>query len=143
MTLTALSPLTASLYVALGGSIGALSRYQLGRAITYVAGPASGFPWATMIINVFGSLGMGVLLGWLARSNQSAAGAETIRLLLGVGLLGGFTTFSAFSAEMVTLIQRGQLLQCFAYGSVSLLAGMTAFLIGLVVMQGAVVQSSP
>ncbi len=143
MTMNAVSPITASVYVALGGAIGALGRYQIGRAITYVAGTGNGFPWGTMTINILGSLSMGVLMGWLARSNTSAIGSETIRLFLGVGLLGGFTTFSAFSAEMITLAQRGQLLQCFAYGSVSLLAGMAAFLIGLVVTQGAVVQSTP
>ncbi|MEM7780105.1 MAG: fluoride efflux transporter CrcB [Pseudomonadota bacterium] len=137
MTSTALSPIIASLYVALGGAAGSLLRYQIGRAAGYFVGPASGFPWATLAINVVGSLAMGVLLGWLAKSNQSAPMAEAWRLAVGVGVLGGFTTFSAFSAEMVTLVHRGMILQCFAYGASSLLAGMAAFLIGLVLIQSA------
>lgn len=137
MTTTSLSPLMASLYVAVGGGVGAVLRYQLGRAVTHLAGPQTAFPWATLAINVAGSLAMGVLLGWLARSSLAAQTNETLRLALGVGLLGGFTTFSAFSAEMVTLVHRGFLLQALGYGSASVIAGMAAFLIGLVGAQSA------
>ncbi|MFU7528845.1 fluoride efflux transporter CrcB [Qipengyuania sp. ASV99] len=143
MTSATLSPFAASLYVALGGGVGALMRFQVGRAAAHFIGTAGGFPWATLAVNVIGSLLMGVLLGWLARSSHTPQSAETIRLLLGVGLLGGFTTFSAFSAEMITLIHRGQMLQGLAYGSVSVLAGMAAFLAGLVVMQTVMMQSAP
>ncbi|MEP3420536.1 MAG: fluoride efflux transporter CrcB [Erythrobacter sp.] len=137
MSSTGLSPVFASLCVALGGAMGALARFQLGRLITHTLGSASGFPWATLMINVTGSLAMGVLLGWLARGSQPDQTSETLRLLIGVGLLGGFTTFSAFSAELITLVQRGHILLSFAYGSVSMIAGMTAFLIGLVMIQSA------
>lgn len=64
------------------------------------------FPWATLAVNAVGSVLMGFLAGWLVR--QGSAESEQLRLLLGVGLLGGFTTFSAFSLEMVMLIERGQ-----------------------------------
>lgn len=114
--------------------MGALGRYHLGRAITHFAGPNSGFPWGTLSVNVIGSLAMGLLVGWLARFSDSN---ELLRLLLGVGLLGGFTTFSAFSAEMVLLIQRGQWTLSFAYGFVSIIAGLTAMLIGLMAMRAA------
>jgi len=57
-------------------------------------------------------------------------------LLVGVGLLGGFTTFSAFSAEMVTMIYRGQMLASVLYGSASVIAGMIAFVIALIAVQG-------
>lgn len=137
MTSTALSPFTASLVVALGGGVGAVLRYHLGRAVTHLAGPQHAFPWGTLAINVAGSLAMGVLLGWLARSTLAAHTNEALRLALGIGLLGGFTTFSAFSAEMVTLIHRGFLLQALGYGSASVIAGMVAFLIGLVGVQSA------
>ena len=137
MSSSSITPLFASLYVALGGAVGALMRFQLGRAITHVMGSASGFPWATLIINISGSLAMGVLFGWLARGSQSVQMGEILRLMVGFGLLGGFTTFSAFSAELVILAQRGQILLSFAYGSVSLIAGMAAFLIGLVMIQSA------
>ena len=137
MTSASLSPLLASLTVAIGGGVGALGRYHLGRAVTHVAGPQTSFPWATLAINVAGSLAMGALLGWLARSAMAAQTSETVRLLIGVGLLGGFTTFSAFSAEMVTMVHRGMLTQAALYGGVSLIAGMAAFLIGLVGAQAA------
>ncbi|MEP1420210.1 MAG: fluoride efflux transporter CrcB [Erythrobacter sp.] len=127
----------ATLYVAIGGGVGAALRYHLGRVVVNITGPNETFPWGTLGINVIGSLAMGVLLGWLARSSMFAQTSETLRLVLAIGLLGGFTTFSAFSAEMVTLVQRGFLVQALGYGSASVIAGMTAFLIGLVGAQNA------
>ena len=141
MTTTALSPALASLYVALGGGVGALGRYHAGRVVTQLAGPGTGFPWPTLAVNVFGSLAMGALLGWLARGSVGAQTGETLRLLVGVGLLGGFTTFSAFSAELVTLMHRGLFTQALAYGGVSLIAGMAAFVIGLVGIQALGIQA--
>lgn len=135
MTSAAISPIAASLYVALGGGIGAVGRYQLGRLVTNMAGQGTTFPWATMAVNVVGSLAMGLLFGWLARSALAAQTNETLRLLLGVGLLGGFTTFSAFSVEMMTLVQRGFLGQAALYAGASVIAGMAAFLVGLVAGQ--------
>jgi CrcB protein len=137
MTTASLSPLMATLTVAIGGGVGAVLRYHLGRLVAQMAGPNETFPWGTLAINIAGSLAMGVLLGWLARSALAAQTNETLRLALGVGLLGGFTTFSAFSAEMITLVHRGLLLQALGYGSASVIAGMAAFLIGLVGVQSA------
>jgi CrcB protein len=127
------SPLMASLHVALGGGIGALLRYQLGRAMTVWLGPAmvSIFPWATLAVNAIGSVLMGVLAGWLVRQGQG----EQLRLLLGVGLLGGFTTFSAFSLEMVMLIQRGQFTFALLYLILSVGLGITGLLFGLTLMR--------
>ena len=124
-----------SLLVALGGGIGAVGRYQLGRAVTHWAGPNTGFPWSTLSANVIGSLAMGLLVGWLA--HRGGAGSETVRLLLGVGLLGGFTTFSAFSLEMVLLVQRGTPGLALAYAAISVLAGFSALYLGLLAMRGA------
>lgn len=126
--------LAPTLYVAAGGAVGAAGRFQLGRAVTHALGPNTGFPWATLTANVAGSLAMGLLVGWLARSGQ---GGETMRLLIGVGLLGGFTTFSAFSLEMILLIERGDYLLSFAYALVSVAAGLIALYIGLIAMRGA------
>lgn len=137
MTTASLSPLMASIYIALGGGVGAVLRYHLGRLVGNMVGPQETFPWGTLAINIAGSLAMGVLLGWLARSSLAAQTNEALRLALGIGLLGGFTTFSAFSAEMVTLMHRGFILQAFGYGSASVIAGMAAFLIGLVGAQSA------
>jgi CrcB protein len=137
MSASSLSPLMATCLVAGGGAVGAALRYHAGRVITHIAGPHTSFPWATLAINIAGSLAMGVLFGWLARSAFAAQTNEALRLALGVGLLGGFTTFSAFSAEMITLVHRGFVLQAFGYGSASVIAGMAAFLIGLVGAQSA------
>ena len=130
-----ISPLVASLNVAVGGAVGSVLRYHVGRVVTNLAGPAHAFPWGTLVVNVAGSLLMGALLGWLARGSMAAPAAENLRLLVGVGVLGGFTTFSAFSSELVTLVHRGQALMALAYGSASLVAGMAAILIGLIAAQ--------
>ena len=84
----------ASLLVAGGGAAGSWLRFVTGRVWNLAIGPiaAGAFPWATLTVNIAGSLAMGLLAGWLARH---AAGGESWRLLLGVGVLGGFTTFSA------------------------------------------------
>ena len=126
------SPLAATGLVALGGAAGAVARHQAGRGMTALLGPAAvaAFPWATLAVNVVGSLAMGLLAGWLARQ-----GSESARLLLGVGLLGGFTTFSAFSLELMVLIERGQAGSAFAYAALSVLAGLSALYIGLIAMR--------
>ncbi|EAQ29206.1 camphor resistance protein CrcB [Erythrobacter sp. NAP1] len=135
MSTASLSPALASLYVALGGGIGAVGRYQAGRLVTHMAPSGATFPWPTLAVNVVGSLAMGLLFGWLARASVAAQTGETLRLLVGVGLLGGFTTFSAFSAEMVTMMHRAAYLPALAYVGVSVIAGMAAFIIGLVMGQ--------
>ena len=132
--MSAPTPFIASLHVAVGGAIGAVLRYQVGRGMTHWLGPnvVTAFPWATLAVNVLGSFAMGLLAGFLARHGQ---GGEQARLLLGVGLLGGFTTFSAFSLEMMLLIERGQAAQGFVYAAVSVLAGLSALYIGLIAMR--------
>ena len=128
--------LAASLYVALGGGIGAWLRYATGLVLGRAIGPAAAtaFPWTTLTVNVFGSLAMGLLAGWLARYGSHGEGW---RLLLGVGLLGGFTTFSAFSLELALLIQRGNTGTAFAYAAISVLAGLGGLYAGLVIMRTA------
>lgn len=126
------SPFTATLYVALGGGLGSVLRYQFGRLVTQVIGVknAADFPWATLGVNVIGSLVMGLLVGLLARHGSQG---ETWRLLIGVGLLGGFTTFSSFSMEMVLLAERGMIGSAIAYAAVSLVVGIGAMVLGLAV----------
>lgn len=132
---TTLSPLAALVNVAVGGAFGAVLRYQLGRSMTGWLGPAAMgvFPWATLAVNALGSLLMGVLAGWL--TFRAPENGEQLRLLLGVGLLGGFTTFSAFSLEMVLLIERGQLLFAALYAFLSVALGITGLFAGLIVMR--------
>lgn len=131
-----ISPLKASLLVAAGGAAGSVLRYHAGRLVSGLAGAGNAFPWGTLAINIAGSLMMGAMVGWFARSAPSEQAAETARLLLGVGLLGGFTTFSAFSSELVTMLHRGQAGMAAGYAAASLVAGMAAVVIGLVAVQG-------
>ena len=128
------SQILASTYVALCGAIGALLRYQTGRWMTWWLGPSTitAFPWATLTVNVLGSLAMGLLAGFMARHGQ---GGDQWRLFLGVGVLGGFTTFSAFSLELMVLIERGQAAQGLVYAVVSVLAGLSALYVGLILMR--------
>ena len=128
------SPLAASGIVALGGAIGTVLRYQAGRTITLLLGPVAvtAFPWATLTVNVVGSLAMGVLAGFLARHGSDG---EQWRLFVGMGVLGGFTTFSSFSLETMMLIERGQPSLALTYVAVSMLAGLVALYLGLVAMR--------
>jgi fluoride exporter len=129
------SPLIASLHVALGGAIGSVLRYQMGRWVTWGLGvqAVTTFPWATLAVNAIGSVVMGLLAGWLARFGSG--NGEELRLLLGVGVLGGFTTFSAFSLELVMLMQRGQLAYAALYLVLSVALGVTGLIFGLAVMR--------
>ena len=112
-------------YVMLGGAVGAGFRYQIGAIALRNLGP--GFPWGTWIVNLLGGLLMGLLAGLLARQFSPDQG-EPLRLLMGVGVLGGFTTFSAFSLETANMILRGQVLLATAY-AVSSVAGSIMFLL--------------
>src|SRR6218665_4159445 len=122
--------LTSSLLVAAGGAVGSWLRFAIGRLLPTGIG---GFPWATVTVNVIGSFAMGLLAGWLAR--DASGDGESWRLLLGVGLLGGFTTFSAFSLEVVRLAQRGTFGMAGLYMLLSLGAGIGGLLLGLSAMR--------
>lgn len=115
-----------------GGAIGALARYQLGRFAGHMM-PGALWPWGTFAANVLGGFTMGLLAGWLARF--STGYGEPIRLLLAVGVLGGFTTFSSFSLETVLMIERGQLALAAGYAIFSVIAAVGALVGGLSVMR--------
>ncbi|MBC7768787.1 MAG: CrcB family protein [Phycisphaerales bacterium] len=104
------------LLVAFGGAAGAVARFGVGEGAARLLG--LGFPWGTLIVNVLGGLAMGMLAARVGPEQ------ETLRLALGVGFLGGFTTFSAFSLETVRLMQHQPgLAMAYVLASVALCVG--------------------
>lgn len=99
--MTTTAPALQVLAVAAGAAVGAVLRWLAGLAFN---GLWHGFPLGTLFVNCAGGLAIGIALVWL----EAGAAAEWMRLLLLTGLLGGFTTFSAFSAESLSLIARAQ-----------------------------------
>ena len=120
-----------NLLVMFGGAIGALGRYQFGRLAGHLFG--SGWPWGTLGVNVIGGFAMGLLAGWLARF--STGGGGQMHLLIGVGILGGFTTFSSFSLDMVLMIERSEYAGAALYAALSVALSVAALFAGLVLMR--------
>jgi fluoride exporter len=116
--------------VMLGGALGAGLRHAVGLAGLRLFGP--GFPWWTLAVNCAGGLAMGLLMGTLARTG----GAEGARLFLGVGMLGGFTTFSAFGLESWTMLERGQFPMAALYVTASVGGAVLLTGLGLWIARG-------
>ena len=115
------------LLVAVGSGLGGVLRYLVPCWI----GTAKGFPWATLTVNVVGSLLIGLLSGLLARHGGSSA--EAVRAFAVVGFCGGFTTFSTFANETFRLIEGNQWLSAAVYVGVSVLAGLAAVFLGYLI----------
>ena len=110
--------------VAGGAAVGALLRWGAGLAFNAAW---AGFPLGTLLVNCLGGLLIGVAMVWFARSPD-----ETLRLLLVTGLLGGFTTFSAFSAESLGLLQRGHWGLALLHSAAHLLGALACTALGFV-----------
>ncbi len=122
------------LLVGFGGALGSMARYGVGLAAARVV-PGASWPWATMTVNVVGGLVMGLLVGWL--SARAGAEGETLRVFAAVGILGGFTTFSAFSLEVVLMIERRQYAAAAAYVVASVVVSAVTLMIGLMIARRA------
>jgi CrcB protein len=115
------------LLVFIGGGLGSMARYGLGVGAFRALG--SGWPYGTFAANVLGGLAMGLLTGWLAL--RGAADQERWRVLLAVGVLGGFTTFSSFSLETALMIERRAYGQAATYVAASVTLAIGALFLGL------------
>lgn len=123
--------MTPLLQVALGGALGASARYMTGIATARLLG--RGFPWGTLTVNIVGSFLMGVLVVALLHLS-----ANRYAPLLMTGVLGGFTTFSAFSLDAITLYERGQGALAAAYVAGSVILSLAALFAGLTLARSAV-----
>lgn len=122
----------AWLLVFLGGGIGAVFRFYV---MGWVAQRTNlVFPYGTLTVNILGSVAMGLLVGWLAR--YCPPNAQDLRTLIAVGFLGGFTTFSAFSLDTVTLIERGQWGAAAVYTALSIILCVGGLFAGLYLTRG-------
>lgn len=117
--------MSAYWWVGLGGFVGSVARYAV--ALWLGGSTAGRFPWATFGVNVVGCLLIGLLAGVFARSPTP----ESVRLFLVTGLLGGFTTFSAFGLETLGLLRRGDVGLALSYALGSVLLSLLAVWIGL------------
>jgi CrcB protein len=113
-------------YVAVGGAVGSVARFLLGSFVQARAGAA--FPVGTLVVNVTGSLLLGVLLRYALATD--AVSAE-VRVMLTVGFCGGYTTFSTFSYETVALIEDGHYERAVLYVALSVLASLIGTFAGL------------
>jgi CrcB protein len=118
--------MNAILLVASGGAIGSVARYLVGVGMARVFGVA--FPYGTLAVNVIGGFLMGLFIELLARRFE---GSPELRLFIAIGILGGFTTFSSFSLDVVVLWERGELAIALSYVLASVILSIGALFLGL------------
>jgi len=121
------------LIVFIGGGFGSILRHALNQASVSILGPD--FPYSTMFVNIVGSLAMGLIAGWFA---LRGSGGQMLPLFLTTGILGGFTTFSAFSLDAALLWERGETGNAVAYVIGSLVPAIIAVFLGLAIMRSLV-----
>lgn len=124
--------MTAFLLVFLGAGLGGAARHAVNLGCGRWCGLA--FPWGTLTVNVVGSFAMGALAGWLA-FKAGESWSQSARLFLATGVLGGFTTFSAFSLDAVLLWERGEILSAALYVAGSVVLSIAALVGALSLMR--------
>ena len=121
----------AIILIGAGGALGAIARYLLGGWVQSLSG-GLGFPYGTFTVNVLGCLAIGVITGLVQTRDLIPM---EMRTFLSIGLLGGFTTFSAFGNETFSLIRNGQIGPAAGYVVLQILVGLVAVWIGYTVVQ--------
>jgi CrcB protein len=117
--------------IAIGGAIGAVSRYGIAQIVILING-ANAAPFATIMVNVIGSGLMGVIYGYLSAGGMLA---ETVRVFIMIGFLGALTTFSTFSMDIMAAIDRGQVVYAVIYAAVSVAGSILAFILAVLMMR--------
>lgn len=117
------------LVVFFGAGLGGLLRHAVNRVTLLTGG---GYPWNTVVVNVVGSFAMGLLAGWWAFRGGSH---QTVRLFLATGVLGGFTTFSAFSLDAALLWERGRMAGAMLYITFTVVLALAGLFLGLALMR--------
>ncbi|WP_438748920.1 fluoride efflux transporter CrcB [Pararhizobium sp. O133] len=125
--------MTHILLVAAGGALGSVLRYLVGLWTLRSFGPS--FPWGTLTVNITGSFFIGVLAEAIARKFGASA---DMRVFLITGFLGGYTTFSAFSLDAITLVERGEAVTAAIYVGSSVVLSAIAVIAGLALMRAMV-----
>ncbi|CAN7260017.1 fluoride efflux transporter CrcB [Devosia sp. LjRoot3] len=120
------------LLVGAGGALGAMARFGFSSLIGRLW--PMGFPLATLLINIIGSIAMGLFVGLMAK--LLPANQEELRLFVAVGIFGGFTTFSSFSLDTIVLIERGELFQAITYVALSVVVCLIGLYLGLLITRG-------
>ena len=113
-----------------GGGLGAVARYWVQLMAARLIG--AGFPWGTLAVNVLGGLAMGAISGWYMSHGNPTTHS---RLFLTTGVLGGFTTFSAFSLEVAQMLERGSALTAAGYSLASVLFSIMAVFMGFALLR--------
>ncbi|MDI4664617.1 fluoride efflux transporter CrcB [Xanthobacter autotrophicus] len=122
-----------ALIVFLGAGLGGVVRHLVNMAVPKLLG--TGFPFATFLINVSGSFLMGIMAGYLAFKDGEFWN-QTMRLFLTTGILGGYTTFSTFSLDFLSLVERGAYGSALAYAGGSVALAFMAVFAGIAIMRG-------
>ena len=117
--------------IAIGGAIGAVSRYGIAQIVILING-ANAAPFATIMVNVIGLGLMGVIYGYLSTGGMLA---ETVRVFIMIGFLGALTTFSTFSMDIMAAIDRGQVVYAVIYAAVSVAGSILAFILAVLMMR--------
>lgn len=122
--------MSTTLLIGAGGAIGAMARYLLSSLVTQVMGTQ--FPWGILCVNIAGCFAMGLVAGTGLHAMPLSDG---MKAFLAAGILGGFTTFSAFSLDAVQLVERGQFLDAALYVIASVAGSIAALIAGLALVR--------
>jgi len=118
----------AYLAVFLGGAVGSTLRHTVNQVAAAILG--INFPWGTLAVNISGSIAIGMIAGWFAFHGESS---QIFRLFLTTGIVGGFTTFSAFTLETALFFDRGQYPTALLYSLGSVILGVAGVFVGMII----------